>query len=69
MDPDDSLTIESAFAAISQRPREAALLVVRYLNTNLEVTEYRARDEDIAADMDAAGLGYLSGHFLPRHKP
>ena len=38
-------------------------------NTNLAAPESRAWDEDIVEAMAAAGLEYLSGHFLPHHKP
>ena len=43
--------------------------MVGYFNTDLAAPEGQARDEEIVAAMAAAGLEYLSGHFLPRQKP
>ena len=67
--PGDASKIEYVVTAISQRLQGAALLVVGDFNTNFSEPEGRARDEDIAAAMATAGLEYLSGNFLPRHKP
>ena len=35
LDPDYAMSIKHVIRAMVQRPHEAALLVVRYLNTNL----------------------------------
>ena len=67
--PENATTIEVIVAAISQQPRGAALLVVGDFNTDLEAPEGQAWDEEIAVAMAAAGLEYLSDHFLPQHKP
>ena len=63
--PDKNLTIEDVIAAIIQRPRRGALLVVGDLNTNLTAPEGRARDEEIAAAMATAGIEDINGHFPP----
>ena len=68
MVPDDALTIEDVVGAISQCPRGGALLLVGDSNTDLVAPEGRARDKEITTAMTAAGLEYLSKHFLPQHK-
>ena len=67
--PDDASKIEDVLAAISQRPRGAALLVVGDFNTDLDAPEDRERDEGIAAAMTEEVLEDMSGYFLPKHKP
>ena len=51
LDPDNASTIEDVVAAISQRPRGGALLVVRDFNTDLAVPEGRVQGEEIAVAM------------------
>ena len=67
--PDKNLTIEDVIAAIIQRTRRGALLVVGDLNTNLTAPEGRARDKVIVAAMATAGLEDINGHFLSQRKP
>ena len=69
MDPDKFSTIDDVVAAISKRPRGAALLVVGYFNTDLAAPDGRERDKDIAAALAEEGLEDMIGQFLPRHKP
>ena len=69
MAPYDASTIEDVFAAICNRPRGGALLVVSNFNTDLVVPEGRERDEGVAAALAEEGLEDMSGHFLPWHKP
>ena len=54
--------------AISQKPRGDALLVAGNFNTNLSAPEGWMRDEEITADLAAAGLEYMSGQFPPQKK-
>ena len=66
--PDDTLTIESFFAALKERPRGAKLLVVGDFNVNLSEPEGDRRVEDIAAAMATEGLEDMLAHFLPRRR-
>ena len=43
--------------------------MVSDFNTDLAAPEGQALKEEISSVMAAVGLEYLSGHFLPWHKP
>ena len=66
--PDNTSTIESAVAALKERPMGAKLLVAGDFNANLVEPEGDQRGEDISAAMATEGLEYLSAHFLPRRR-
>ena len=66
---EDASKIEDVIAAISQKSQGVALLVVGNFNANLVAPEVRAKDGEIASAISALGLEYLSGNFLPCHKP
>ena len=61
----DTPTIESVVAALKERPRGAALLVVGDLNTMLTEPEKERRGTDIAAALVEEGLKNMATHFLP----
>ena len=54
--PDDTSTIESVIAALRECPQGSNLLVAGDLNTNREAPEGDRREEEIAANLTAAGL-------------
>ena len=59
--PDNTSTIERVVAALKDRPKGTALVVSGDLNTALE-------DPEIAAAMTAAGVEYITAHFLPQRR-
>ena len=65
--PDDVTSIEIVTRSTAQIPREAALLLVGYLNTNLVEMEGNKIYEAIAEDLSEAGLKVMSYHLLPLH--
>ena len=67
MDPDNASTIDTVVASISQRPREADLMVARNANDDLAAPEGNTRDKWIAA-LATTDLEDMSADFLPWHK-
>ena len=65
MDPYDALTIEALFAAISQRPHGANLLVAGNFNANLAAPEGYARYEDIDVSFATEEAEDTGDHLLP----
>ena len=65
--PENTSTKEDVVAAISKRPRGAALLVVGNFNTNLAAPEGWERNEGIAAALAEEVLEDMSSYFLSRH--
>ena len=66
LSPYDTLTINSAIAALKKYPRGAKPLVAGDFNVNLAEPEGDRRGEDIAAVMEMEGLEDMSARFLPR---
>ena len=64
--PDDAETIERVVAALGDKPRGTALIVVGDLNTNLGDTENDRRRSESAAAMTEAKVEDMTAHFLPR---
>ena len=62
------VTIRDVEAAMNERPGGAELIFAGDLNINLERTERRGRDEEIAAAVVTAGLVDLLGNFLPQQR-
>ena len=62
--PNNTSTIESAVAALKERPRGAKLLVVGDFNIKMAEPEGDWRGEDIEATMATEGLVYMSAHFF-----
>ena len=60
LSPDDASIVEDVVAAISQRPRGAALLVTVYFNVDLAAPEVHARDKVIVASLCTADLEDMS---------
>ena len=60
------MTIESVLAALKERPRGTALVVVGDLHTTLDDPENDRRGTDIAAALTEAGLEDVEAHFLQR---
>ena len=63
--PDNTSTIESVVAALKERPKGTALVVVGDLNTALDDPENNRRGTEIAAALIEAGLEDMTVHFLP----
>ena len=55
-------------AELRDRPKGTALEVAGYLNTDLEDSEKNRRGKEIATAMTAAGVEYITAHFLPRRR-
>ena len=66
--PDDTSTIERVVAALRDRPKGTALVVVGDLNTDLEDSEKDRRGTEIVAAMTEAGVEDMTAHFLPRRR-
>ena len=64
--PNDTSTIDIIVAALKERPRGTALLVVGDLNTTLTDPENDRRRTEISAALTEAGLKDMAAHFLPR---
>ena len=64
--PDSTLTLESAVAALKERPRGIKLLVAGDFNINLLDPEGDRRGEDIVVAMVRGVLKDMAAHFLPR---
>ena len=64
--PDDAEMIERVVAALEDKPRGTALIVVGDLNTNLGDTENDRRRSEIAAAMTEAKVEDMTAHFLRR---
>ena len=62
------MNIEDIVADISRRLQGGKLLVYGNFNVYLKNPEGTARAEDISSELAAAGLEYMSTHFLPRRK-
>ena len=62
---DDTSTIESVVAALKERPRGTAPVVVGDLNTTLDGPESDRRGTETAAALAEAGLEDMTTHFLP----
>ena len=54
--PDDTLAIESAVAALKERPRGAKLLVAGDFNVKLSETEGNRKEENILLALVTEGL-------------
>ena len=67
--PYNASTIEDIIASIRRRPQGAELLVAGNFRTDMANPEVTMRVEDISAVLAAAGLKYMSTHFLPRINP
>ena len=65
---EDNYTIKSVVAALKERPRGAALLVVGDFSVNLAEPEGDQRGEDIVAATATEGLGYMLAKFLLRRR-
>ena len=63
--PDDTSTIDIIVAALKERPRGTALLVVGDLNTTLTDPENDRRRTEIAAALTEAGLEDMAAPLLP----
>ena len=66
--PNDTSTIEHVVAALKERPKGTALVVVWDLNTDLDDPENDRRGTEIAVALTEAGLADMAAHFLPRSK-
>ena len=55
--------------APGKHPRGTALLLIGDFNTDLVAPEVQDQDEVIVAALADECLEYMSGHFLPWHKP
>ena len=62
------MTIESVVAALKERPKGTALVVVGDLNTGMDDPENDRRGTEIAAGLTEAGLEDMTAHFLPRRR-
>ena len=64
--PNDTLTKDSVVAALKERPRGTALVVVGDLNKTLDDPESDRSGTEIASALMEAGLEDMAAHFLPR---
>ena len=66
--PDDTTTMKRVVEAIRRKPRGADLLVAGNFNVDIAAPEGDWRVEDIAAELETAGLEDMARHFLTREK-
>ena len=66
--PDDTSAIERVVAALRERPKGTALVVVGELNTEMEDSDKNRRVTKISAAMTEAGVEDMMAHFLPRRR-
>ena len=66
--PNDTLTIDSAIAALKEQPRGAELLVAGDLNVKLSDPEVDRRVKDIVVALATEGLDDILAHFFPRRR-
>ena len=65
----DASIIECVAGSMLQRPREAALIVSGYINSNTAYLEGNRRGEAITVALLYAVLYEMSGHFRPCQIP
>ena len=66
--PDDARTIERVVMALSDQPRDTALIVAGDINTDLGDMACNERGTAISAAITEAGLKDMTAHFLPRKR-
>ena len=66
--PEDEVTMETVIAAIGRKPPGADLMVAGDFNVDIMEPEGNRRVENIATDLETAGLEDMAQHFMPRRR-
>ena len=66
--PEDEVTMETVVAAKGQKPPGAELMVAGDFNVDILAPEGNRRAENIATDLETAGVEDMAQHFMPRRR-
>ena len=66
--PEDEVTMETVIAAIGRKPPGADLMVAGDFNVDILAPEVNRRAENIATDLETAGVEDMAQHFMPQRR-